>query len=132
MVNDWFDGRVPEEMGNVETHSVRSGLRSSDYLCGYVLDSDRQERRIVRRSFWGMGMPMNWRVILRPWCWMFGHRRGKPVPHHAGTFACPRCSRQTRYKVQPPNRGTPTDGSPARTPAEETVQYLERQREKLR
>ena len=97
---------------------------------------------------------MNWRVLLRPWCWIFGHRRGvfirevggvqlraggvnfvgedgNPLPQQR-IFSCPRCGRQTRYKVQPPNRGTPTDGSPAMSPAEQTVQYLERQREKLR
>jgi len=56
-------------------------------------------------------------------CWWTGkHKRGKRV-HNVRTdtdpmmvtFACPRCGRQTRYKVKPDpvNEGMPTDGSPS-------------------
>ena len=57
-------------------------------------------------------------ILLRPWCWIVGHKRGAPVYDERATdgystFRCPRCSRFTRYKLKPSGRsiGTPTDGS---------------------
>jgi hypothetical protein len=53
---------------------------------------------------------MNLRILLRPICWIMGHRRGKFVgdSYEATTasivarrYACPRCNRITKYKVRP-------------------------------
>jgi hypothetical protein len=48
-------------------------------------------------------------ILLRPWCWIVGHRRGKRVrrvtPDDGASiwqvYACPRCGRETRYKIKP-------------------------------
>ena len=49
------------------------------------------------------------KILLRPWCWIFGHKRGKLVAEqalgqhsaqsHFHIYACPRCGRETRYKI---------------------------------
>jgi len=72
------------------------------------------------------------RFLLRPVCWALGHRRGKEAAlkgdgysddravlqaRGAGLrlFRCPRCGRETRYKIKPNGRsnGVATDGSGA-------------------
>lgn len=64
----------------------------------------------------GYGDAVNYRAMLRPICWFFGHKRGKPVDRRGDfasgppglmaerthqTYACPRCGRETRYKIKP-------------------------------
>lgn len=49
-------------------------------------------------------------------CLFKGHRRGKLVRVSPGVhliYACPRCGRETRYKVKPESRstGVPTEGA---------------------
>jgi hypothetical protein len=51
---------------------------------------------------------MNLRIVMRPWCWIVGHRRGAFLRviltngvHDFNAYACPRCLRQTKYKVRP-------------------------------
>jgi len=48
-------------------------------------------------------------ILLRPICWLLGHRRGKlnrkVTPDDGASiwrvYACPRCGRETRYRVKP-------------------------------
>lgn len=57
------------------------------------------------------------KFLLRPICWLKGHRRGKSVRTEMNlvlgvrTFACPRCGHETRYKVKPNgiSKGSPGD-----------------------
>jgi hypothetical protein len=74
-------------------------------------------------------------ILLRPICWLLGHKRGTFDRESGGMqirpgglnwvdpatgmllprtryFRCPRCDRQTRYKVKSTNQTSPADGSP--------------------
>ena len=57
-------------------------------------------------------------ILGRIICFFYGHRRGKPTDNSLGrhsqqtgvkVFQCPRCGRETRYKLKDQNRGTPGD-----------------------
>jgi hypothetical protein len=64
------------------------------------------------RAHQGDSMKLIGRIV----CLLNGHKRGKLVtvdsplnllPYRA--FACPRCGRETRYKVKDQSKGTPGD-----------------------
>ena len=54
-------------------------------------------------------------ILLRPICWLLGHKRGTFVRTLLDLryFRCSRCGRETCYKIKPSVRstGAPTDGS---------------------
>ncbi len=83
---------------------------------------------------------MNWRILLRPICWAKGHKRGKRVPllidpYERPTiklYACPRCTRLTRYIIKPsaPNGTEPGDQAPTSI-ARAHDEYAAKQRGRL-
>lgn len=53
-------------------------------------------------------------ILLRPICWLLGHKRGTFVRSTIDQrfYQCPRCGRQTKYKEKSALASAPTDGSP--------------------